>query len=98
MPKKLVSALAVLALTLSLGSCYALDHRVGSGAQGGVQAHERQWYILFGLVPLNDVDSQELAAGAKDYDVKSEIDVVDVLLNLFTGWLTIYSQTVTVTK
>jgi Bor protein len=98
MPKKLVSALAALVLATSLGSCYALDHRVGSGAQGGAKAEERQWYFLFGLVPLNDVDSHALAGDAKNYDVRSEYGVVDLLLNLITGWVTIYSQTVTVTK
>jgi len=97
--KKLILGVAgSLALTAALGSCYTLEHRVGTGAANGVQEEKRQWYILFGLIPLNDVKSHEMAAGATNYDVKSQINVFDVLLNILTGWVTIYSQTVTVTK
>jgi hypothetical protein len=92
------SLLAPLALAAALSSCYALEHRVGNGAQGGSDTSKRQWYILWGLVPLNEVDSQEMAGSASSYDVKSEINVIDVLLNIVTGFVTIYSQTVTVTK
>ena len=97
--KKLVSLAGSLALAaLVTTGCYTLDHRVGNGSQGGVEREERQWYILFGLIPLNEVDSHEMAAGAANYDVRSQIGPIDVLLNLFTGWVTIYSQTVTVQK
>jgi hypothetical protein len=98
MQKRLASVLVPLALTATLSGCYTLDHRVGAGAQSGAESEERQWYALFGLVPLNDVDSNALAAGATSYDVHSEISPLDFLINLFTGWVTIYSQTVTVTK
>jgi hypothetical protein len=95
---RLLSLAGALALGAALSGCYTLDHRVGTGAQGGSESEERQWYILFGLIPLNEVDSHEMAAGAANYDVNSQISALDVILNLFTGWVTIYSQTVTVTK
>lgn len=98
MHKRISAVLCSLALAATLSSCYSLDHQVGTGAQGGAKTEKRAWYFLFGLVPLNEVDSKELSNGATNYDVKSEINFLDVVLNLFTGWVTIYSQTVTVTK
>jgi hypothetical protein len=93
-----LSPLCALALALSLGSCMQLNHIVGTGAQGGSEASKRQWYALWGLVPLGEVDARQLAGGATNYTVHSEHGIVDILLNLLTGWVTINSQTVTVTK
>jgi len=93
---------ATLALLLSLSfaasGCYTLEHRVGDGAQGGSESQERQWYVLWGLVPLNHVNSQQMAGDASNYTVTSEITVIDFLFNLVTAWVTIYSQTVTVER
>ena len=98
MKNRLARFVCTLTLVSALASCYTLEHKVGSGSQTGVEAEKRQWYFLFGLVPLNEVDSHQMAGGAASYEVKSEINFVDVTINLFTGWVTIYSQTVTVTK
>ncbi len=98
MKKQWIAIVGALALVAALTGCYTLEHQVGTGAQGASEVEQRKWYILWGLVPLNEVDSHTMAAGATNYDVKSEITVVDVLLNLFTAWVSIYSQTVTVTK
>jgi len=96
--KKLFSGLTIAALALSLSGCFTLTHDVGTGAQGKDEVEKRQWYALYGLVPLGEVDSQEMAKGATNYTVKSEQTIVDILLNLLTGFVTINSQTVTVTK
>lgn len=96
--KKLLALACALALTPSLSGCYTLEHTVGRGAQGGHEESERQWFILYGLVPLNEVDSQDLAGDAKDYDVETEQTVSDVLINLLTGFVSIFSRTVTVTR
>ena len=100
---KHVTALALslalcLALVAPLSSCYTMTHQVGAGAQSDSEESERQWYILWGLIPLNTVDSQEMADGATDYTVETEHSFVDILISLVTTWVTIVPFTVTVTK
>ena len=96
--KKLVVAL-VCALTLSVTTgCYSMHHSVGKGAQGSAETSKRQWFALWGLVPITDSDSQDLAGEAEDYTVKTEFSIVNILLNLVTTWVTITSQDMTVTK
>ena len=96
--KKLTSVLCTLALAAAISSCHTLVHDVGKGAQGNNSVEKRQWYILYGLIPLSEVDSKEMSKGATDYTIKSEQNIVDILLNIITGFVTINSQTVTVTK
>jgi hypothetical protein len=96
--KKLVTFVLVAVLMLSATGCYSLTHTVGAGPQTGVELSTRQWYILWGLVPLGEKDSADMAGGASNYRVTSEITVVDFLLNIITGLVTIQSQTVTVQK
>lgn len=96
---KHVTALVLsLALVASMSSCYTMTHKVGAGAQGSSEVSEKQWYILWGLVPLNHVDSQEMADGATDYTVETQHGFVDILISLVTTWVTIVPFTVTVTK
>ena len=95
----LVLSLALcLVLVAPMSSCYTMTHQVGSGAQGSSEDSAKQWYILWGLIPLNHVDSQELADGATDYTVETQHGVVDILISLVTTWVTIVPFTVTVTK
>jgi len=39
-----------------------------------------------------------MAAGTTDYTIKTEQSALDVVINIFTSWVTVYSRTVTVTK
>lgn len=97
--KKTIKVIALaFALSIGMSSCYTLEHTVGSGAQGATTETARQWYILFGLVPLNEVDSKAMAGGASDYTIKSEKTFVDSLIGIVTGIVTIYPQSVSVTK
>jgi hypothetical protein len=91
-------AILVAILAISLSSCMSLSHQVGSGSQGNSKETKRQWYIIYGLVPINKVDSKQMSNNATNYTVKSEITPVDFVLNIFTSIVTVYSQTVTVTK
>lgn len=88
----------LLVSTLILIGCTAHIHSVGNGPQTYEMVEARQWYILFGLVPLNTVDTNTMAAGAADYEIKTETGPLDILMNLFTSYITISSRTVTVTK
>ena len=98
MKNRLSTALCALALTSALSGCYTMTHRVGNGAQGGSETDKRQWFALWGLVPLGEIDSQKMANGATNYEVETQLSVVDFLLNLFTVWVTITSRTITVTR
>jgi hypothetical protein len=94
--KKISLALALVVVLFS--SCYTLTHTVGTGGSGGEKVEKRAWYVLWGLVPLNTVESKALAGNATNYTVTTGHTVVDVLLNIVTGLVTIGSQTVSVQK
>jgi len=95
---KFTSALLAIVLALSLSSCYTLNHTVGKGAQGGSEQEHRVWFALWGLIPLGDYDSQELAGGASNYSIETQWTPIDILFNLVTAWVTVYSRTVKVTQ
>jgi hypothetical protein len=94
--KKLSLALALVVVMFS--SCYTLTHTVGSGGGSGEKIEKRAWYILWGLVPLNTVESKAMAGNATNYTVTSSHTALDVIINIFTGIVTVGSQTVTVQK
>jgi hypothetical protein len=94
--KKLSIALAMVVILFS--SCFTLTHTVGSGGSGGEKIEKRAWYILWGLVPLNTVESKAMAGNATNYTVTSSRTALDVIINIFTGIVTVGSQTVTVQK
>jgi Bor protein len=94
---KKVIALFIICTFLFTG-CFTMTHKVGNGAQGSTSTEERQWYILFGLVPINNVDSKAMAGGAADYTVVTQATVVDVIIGAFTGIVSVQPMTVKVTK
>jgi hypothetical protein len=83
---------------LFIGGCYSVTHVVGDGAKGNTTESERQWYVLFGLVPINEVDSKEMAGGATDYEITTEFTFVDLVIGVFTSLVSIQPQTVTLKK
>ena len=48
---------------LLLSACSTHTHVVGNGPSKGETVQARQWYILWGLIPLNNVDTNAMAAG-----------------------------------
>ena len=97
MVKKGVAICLLIALMM-FTACYSSLHVVGNGASGNDVKEVRQWYVLFGLIPINEVDTHEMAEGATDYEIKTEFTVVDIIIGCFTGMVSIQPQTVTVTK
>ncbi len=95
--KKIVAIVLLIAM-LGLTGCYTHMHKVGAGAQGNTTISQQQWYILWGLVPLNDVDTNAIAAGATNYEITTQHSPLDIVISLFTGIVTVYPKTVTVTK
>ncbi len=90
--------IGVLLLVLFLTGCAGHVHTVGTGPQGSSVVEARQWYVLWGLVPINDVDTSVMAAGAGNYQIETEQSFLDVVINIFTGMITVQSRTVTVTR
>lgn len=76
--------------------CASHVHTVGSGPQSGSVDSARQYYLMM-LVPLNEVDTGAMAAGNGNYEIKTEMGFVDILIQSFTGGF-VTSRTVTVTK
>src|SRR5213593_3334540 len=98
MKRSIRTALACAALCLPLTACYTLTHTVGRGGSGRAVEQARQWYALWGLVPINHVDGGRLAGGAAEYTIRTQASFLDVLINIVTGYVSIVSRTVTVTK
>lgn len=88
-------------LSVSLTGCFTLNHTVGNGGSGQVVESNREWYILWGLIPLNKVDGEKMALEnnlTNNYTVTSQMNFVDVLLNIVTSLVSVYGQTVQVSK
>jgi hypothetical protein len=96
--KHFVRFTLLLALVAPLTGCYTFSHEVGRGATGVGAVEERQWFALWGLWRLNQVDSRAMAGQAGNYTVTTQFTPVDVAISFFTGWFTIYVQTVTVER
>ena len=96
--KNLKSLVLVALFAVSLSSCYTTEHTVGAGAKGNSVEAKGQWFALFGLVPINDVDSKEMAAGATDYTIKTSHTFLDGVISYFTSIVTITKKTVEVSK
>ena len=92
------SFLAIILLVFLLSSCMTLTHVVGNGGSSGVATEQKQWYALWGLVPINQVDSKAMAGGATNYTIKSQVKFLDYVISAFTSIVTINLQTVSVMK
>lgn len=97
MLKRCSAVLLILGVLLIIG-CSAHVHTVGNGPQGNTVTEARQWYILFGYMPLNAVDTNAMAGEATDYEIRTEQKGIDIIISLFTGVVSVHSRTVTVRK
>ena len=96
-PPRTALLFVVLAAALALlPACVVHRHRVGNGPIGAAEETRRQFYIFFGWLRLNDVDTQRIVADASSYDIETEFSLVDVLLAPLLLPLTVTSRTVTV--
>ncbi len=97
MLRKFSALVLILGLLFVIG-CSTHVHTVGDGPQGNDMIESRQWYVLWGLVPMNVVDTNAMAGAATDYEITTEHTALDFIINVFTGAVTISSRTVTVRK
>ena len=93
---KLVSIVVLVVFVLA--SCMTHVHTVGEGPQSFETVSERQWYVLWGLVDITTPDTERMAAGAEDYEIVTEFEVLDVVIGFFTGIATVYPRTVKVIR
>lgn len=98
MKRIVMAGLCAAFLAFSTTGCYTLNHQVNGGAKGSQTTSSRQWYALWGLVPINKVDGGKMASGASSYTIKSQHTFLDIIISCVTGFVTINSQTVSVTK
>ncbi len=96
--KKAISSLLLTLMVITCTGCYTMKHTVGDGARGNTLESTKQWYILWGLVPLNTVNSKTMAGGAKDYEVTTQMSFIDVIIAAFTSIVTVVPFTVEVKK
>ncbi len=94
--KKTVAVLLVVLFAFS--GCFTQTHIVGDGAKGPSTESAKTWYILWGLVPLNHVDTHAMAQGAKDYTITTQFTFLDWVIAIFTSFVTIYPMTVQVQR
>lgn len=87
---------AVLCMMM-MTSCYTYHTVVGEGAKGTTEVKKWNSYLFFGLARVGVSNPKEMAGGAVNYDVKTEMSFVNGLLYGIT--FGIYAPTTTtVTK
>ncbi len=94
---KISAVFLIVGMLFAIG-CATHIHKIGNGAQGNDIDEARQWYVLWGLVPINEVDTNAMAGGATDYEIITEVTPIDFVISLFTGIITVDSRTVSVRK
>lgn len=95
--RKLSAVILIVGMLCVIG-CTMHMHEVGDGAQGNDIIRSRQWYVLWGLVPINDVNTHVMAGGATDYTIMTEVNLIDALINAVLVEVSIHCRTVTVYK
>ena len=95
---KKVVVMVMIVSSLFLIGCSTHIHTVGSGPQTGVENTARQYYLLYGLIPLNSVDTDKMAGSAANYEIKTSSEALDIIIGIPASYITVKSRTVTVTK
>ena len=102
--KKNILVLCMITSMIFVG-CATHVHNIGTGPEIGHKVTARQWYLFYGLVPLNSVDTNKMANSAENYEIQTQVGSVDIGIAIGLGIVTmgigpaiIQSRTVTVTK
>ena len=98
--KKAIVMIMIVSSLFLIG-CSTHVHTVGMGPQTGVENTARQYYLLYGLIPLNSIDTGSMAGGASNYEIQTQVGSMDVVINVASAVTIagiVSSRTVTVTK
>ena len=88
----------VAAFAFVMVGCMTHEHVVGTGAMTGYTESAKQWYIAWGLVPLNNVDTKSMSGGAENYKIVTKTSVIDAIINSVGSSVSIQVRTVQVVK
>ena len=97
MLKKISVILFALAFLVFVG-CAANTHIIGSGAKGSDSVSKKQWYAIWGLSPMNKVDTKEMAGTSTDYEIRTEKTFTDAIISAICLGTFFQCRTVTVKK
>ena len=70
-----ITILVVFAASMLVG-CMTHEHIIGTGAATGYTESAKQWYLLWGLMPLNETGLAREADVARAFPVGSDVEVV----------------------
>lgn len=93
---KHVLVLTSIFLFIIFIGCSTHIHTIGDGPQTNQKAVKRQWYALYGIISLNDIDVNQMADNAENYEISSKFSFLDGCIITFCGGGLIGSRTVTV--
>jgi hypothetical protein len=93
-----VSVFTSIILLVIFVGCSTHIHTIGDGPQEHQKVVKRQWYALYGTIPLNEVDTNQMAGGTENYEISSKFGLLDGCIIGFFGGGLIGSRTVTVKK
>ena len=92
--KKFLGILLIsFALITMMSSCFSHKFVIGDGPLTGISVEAKNNFFLYGLIPGKVSDPQELAGGAKNFEVTEVQTFVDGLLGVLT--LGIYTPSTT---
>ena len=101
MRKKLIVISIIISMVFIGCATHVLN--IGTGPEIGYKVTARQWYLF--NIPLNSVDTNEMADSAENYEIQTQVGSVDIGIAIGLGIVTmgigpaiIQSRTVTVTK
>ena len=100
--KKIVSLVLLVAVTMSVAGCFTIKiggkaELAASTEEGTKIAEKRCWYALWGLVPIGENSTDSLIPGiVKKVRIETKYKVLDFLINIFTGIVTIETFSVEV--
>lgn len=98
--RTLILVLIIMLLISFAINCATHVHTIGKGPSTDdvVKVKARQWYILWGLIPINTVDTKTMAGNAADYEIVTAVKPIDFLINIVTNLISVNCRSVTVTK
>ncbi len=88
----------VALFAFSVLACTTHEHIVGTGASTGFTESTKQWYLLWGLIPLNSVDTKAMSGGSENYKIVTQTSIVDAILSGFGSAVSLQVRTVQVIK
>ncbi|MCL2038877.1 MAG: Bor family protein [Bacteroidetes bacterium] len=84
MKKLIVSLVCIFVMMLLVTSCFTHTYSVGKGAQTGLEVTKKNYYLIYGLVPVTTSDPTQMSGGASDYTVTHEWTFVDGFISAIT--------------